>query len=162
MPRTRPRRARPRVRRHAWRRPGRQSLAAVACVITAALAAGVASARPAQSPIHPALLTGIFWGQLRPAEKQAYLSGFIAGAAAEQARSVAAAEGRAQDSAAVSSRAIAKMRADRTLHFRFAVPVYAAQIDDFYWWENHASVPIVDAMIFFNGEMLKQQTTGRP
>jgi hypothetical protein len=148
---------------HRWRIPlGVTACGVAAFAITAALAAGVVSARQSQPPIHPALLTGIFWGQLRPAEKQAYLSGFIAGAAAEQARSVAAAEGRAQDSVAVSSHAIAKMRADRTLHFRFAVPVYAAQIDDFYWWENHASVPIVDAMIFFNGEMLKQQTSGRP
>jgi hypothetical protein len=133
-----------------------------ASALTAGFAAGVATARETQPPLHPTLLTGIFWGQLHPAEKQAYLSGFIAGAAAEQVRSVAAAEGRSQDSAAVSSRAIAKLRADKALHFRFAVPVYAAQIDDFYWWENHASVPIVDAMIFFNGEMLKQQTTGRP
>jgi hypothetical protein len=140
----------------AWRLP----LTAGTLALTVGFAAGFAGARQ-QRPLHPALLTGIFWGQLPPREKQAYLTGFIAGAAAEQARSVATAEGRSRDSIAVSSNAIARMREERTLHFRFAVPVYAAQLDDFYWWQNHAEVPIVDAMIYFNGEMLKQQTDGR-
>ena len=69
------------------------------------------------------------------------------------------AAGNEGDSAAVSSGAIAALRAERALHFRFGPPVNSAQLDDFYWWKNHAPVSIVDAVIHFNREMLKQQTT---
>jgi hypothetical protein len=140
-------------------------------MLSAAIAgyAAGASARPAaaasqhaQQPPHAALLTGAYWSRLTPAAKQAYLSGFIAGAAAEQARAVAESEGKGGDSAAVSSAAIERLRTTRALRFRFTPAVYSAQVDDFYWWSNHADTPIVDAMIFFNTEMLKQQAHDNP
>jgi hypothetical protein len=107
------------------------------------------------------LLTGEYWMRLTPAERQIYLNGFLAGAAAEQARAVAAAAGREADSVAVSSGAVVALRAAGTLHFPFAASVYSAQVDDFYWWTNHADTPIVDAMIFFNRQMLAQQEEHR-
>ena len=116
---------------------------------------------PRSAPPAP-LLTGEYWARLTPAERQVYLSGFVAGAAAEQARSVASAAGRESDSAAVSSGAIADLRARHSLHFPFAPSVYSAQVDDFYWWSNHRDTPIVDAMIFFNREMLKQRANMKP
>jgi hypothetical protein len=119
--------------------------------------AGASSSTPARAEPHAALLAGAYWQKLSPAERQAYLTGFVAGAAAEQARSRAEQSGRASDSAAVSSGAIDALRSARALHFRFAPHVYSAQIDDFYWKSDHAATPIVDAMIFFNREMLKQQ-----
>jgi len=117
----------------------------------------------AQSSAPPApLLTGEYWAGLTPAERQVYLSGFVAGAAAEQARAVANAAGRESDSAAVSSGAVADLRARHLLQYPFAPSVYSAQVDDFYWWSNHRDTPIVDAMIFFNREMLKQRASMKP
>ncbi|HET7458936.1 MAG TPA: hypothetical protein VFJ74_14900 [Gemmatimonadaceae bacterium] len=117
---------------------------------------------PSSSPAaaaepHATMQSGAYWTKLSPAERQIYLTGFLAGAAAEQARARAEQSGRAGDSAAVSSGAVEMLRRDRALHFRFAPAVYSAQVDDFYWNGSHAATPIVDAMIFFNGEMLKQQ-----
>jgi hypothetical protein len=120
--------------------------------------AGASSSTPAaRAEPHAALLAGAYWQKLSPAERQAYLTGFVAGAAAEQARSRAEQSGRATDSAAVSSGAIDALRSARALHFRFAPHVYSAQVDDFYTKSDRAATPIVDAMIFFNREMLKQQ-----
>ena len=126
-----------------------------------AVGATAASARGTFAP-HAALLTGEYWSRLTPAERQIYLSGFLAGAAAEQARGEAVAAGRADDSAAVSSGAVVALRERRALHFSFAPSVYSAQVDDFYWWSDHRQTPIVDAMIFFNGEMLKQRQGAHP
>jgi hypothetical protein len=132
----------------------------VALAVAVGVVTGAAMAR--QQEPHPTLLAGAYWSQLRSSEKQIYLTGFLAGAAAEQARGLALSEGKAADSLAVSSHAIARLRAERALQFRFAPAVYSAQIDDFYWWQNHREIPIVDAIIRFNGDMLKQQTEGRP
>jgi len=134
---------------------------AFAAATVAALGATAVSARGTFAP-PAALLTGEYWSRLTPAERQAYLSGFVAGAAAEQARSEATAAGRGDDSAAVSSGAVAALRERRALRFPFAPSVYSAQVDDFYWWSNHRDTPIVDAMIFFNREMLKQQQGAQP
>jgi hypothetical protein len=142
------------------RRAGLAAAAGAVAMGAVAFAAGRASAR--QRAPHPALLAGDYWASLAPAAKQGYLTGFIAGAAAEQVRAQAVAAGNAADSAAVSSGAVAALRAGRALHFRFAPPVYSAQVDDFYWWKNHAPVPVVDAMITINREMLKQQQAGAP
>jgi hypothetical protein len=117
---------------------------------------GPSSPAAAAEP-HATMQSGAYWTKLSPAERQIYLTGFLAGAAAEQARARAEQSGRAGDSAAVSSGAVETLRRDRALHFRFAPAVYSAQVDDFYWNGSHAATPIVDAMIFFNGEMLKQQ-----
>jgi hypothetical protein len=146
------------------RRSGAAATLAVA-VMTAAAGAGLVTAARGAAPHpapHAALLTGEYWQRLTPAERQVYLSGFLAGAAAEQARSRAAAAGSEGDSAAVSSGAVAALRAERALHFPFAPAVYSAQVDDFYWWANHRDTPIVDAMIFFNAEMLKQRAGTGP
>ena len=97
---------------------------------------------------------------LTVSEKQGYVSGFLAGAAEEQVRGQAVAAHRSGDSTAVSSAAVESLRASHTLRFRFAPAVYASQLDDFYWWENHARVPIVDAMIAINAQMEAQQDHG--
>ena len=58
------------------------------------------------------------------------------------------------DSAAVSSAAIAKLKAAKQLHFPYSASVYTVQLDDFYWWTNHIGTPIVDVMISTNRQML--------
>jgi hypothetical protein len=138
------------------------SIAAIAVAAAAAVGAVTGAAMARQREPHATMLAGAYWSQLRPHEKQIYLAGFLAGAAAEQVRGVAQAAGKAADSLAVSRDAISALRAERALQFRFATRVYSAQIDDFYWWQNHRETPIVDAMIRFNADMLKQQTEGRP
>ncbi|HVE78873.1 MAG TPA: hypothetical protein VNA89_08435 [Gemmatimonadaceae bacterium] len=139
-------------------------LLAVVAAAAAAFGAPVLArqARAGVSDPHATMLTGEYWQRLTPAERQVYLAGFLAGAAAEQARALAGAAGRAGDSVAVSSTAIDSLRRARSLHFRFGPAVYSAQVDDYYWWHNHRARPIVDALIFFNREMLKQQEEGRP
>ena len=135
----------------------------VALAVAVGVISGAAMARQQhQQQPHATLLAGAYWSQLRPAEKQIYLAGFLAGAAAEQVRGRAVSEGKAADSLAVSSQAISQLRAERGLQYRFAPAVYSAQIDDFYWWQNHRETPIVDAMIRFNADMLKQQSESRP
>jgi hypothetical protein len=122
-------------------------------VVCAAFLAGHGVARATQEPRHPALLTGADWAAFGSRGKEAYLTGFIAGAAAEQVRANAATSGQSSDSSAVSTGAVAKLLAARDLRFSYAPSVYAAQLDDFYWWENHRAVPIVDAMISINRRM---------
>jgi hypothetical protein len=124
--------------------------------------AGSARAGGDAAAPHATQLTGEYWAQLRPTEKQAYLTGFITGAAAEQVRARAAAEGHAGDSAAASSGAVSALRARRALQFRFAAAVYSSQVDDFYWWENHVPIPIMDVVIRLNQDMLKQQGSAEP
>jgi hypothetical protein len=108
------------------------------------------------------LLAGTYWTHLTEAERQAYVSGFLAGAAAEQVRGEAVVAHRAGDSAAVSSAAVDSLHAVHALRFRFAPAVYASQMDDFYWWENHRRIPIVDAMIVINAQLDGQQDHGGP
>jgi hypothetical protein len=127
----------------------------LAALALTALIGGIAAA-PAPEP-HPALLTGEYWAHLAPHEKQIYLAGFIAGAAVEQARGEARAAGAEGDSLAVSTAAVERMRRARTLRYRFATSVYSAQLDDYYWWDNHVTTPIADVMVRVNGEMLRQQ-----
>jgi hypothetical protein len=117
-------------------------------------AMGVLGQPAVPAPTH---LGGAYWKQLSAGEKQAYLAGFLAGAAAEQARAAARAIHRETDSTAISSAGMDALRAHDALRYRFAPHVYAAQIDDFYWWQDRVSVPIVDAMIAINGAMDDQQ-----
>ena len=88
----------------------------------------------------PAQLAGRDWQKFGPKEKEAYLAGFIAGAAAIRSNAGAA------NPDTTPSRAIDVMRAAKELPFPYSVSVYASQIDDFYWWQNHLDVPIVDVM----------------
>jgi hypothetical protein len=95
---------------------------------------------PARSLQAPAQLAGRDWQKFGPKEKEAYLAGFIAGAAAIRSNAGAA------NPDTTPSRAIDVMRAAKELPFPYSVSVYASQIDDFYWWQNHLDIPIVDVM----------------
>lgn len=52
------------------------------------------------------------------------------------------------------------MRAGGTLPFPYAVNVYSARLDDYYWWENHRSLPIWYAIWEVNND-LKRLTQHR-
>jgi hypothetical protein len=101
------------------------------------LGSGAIPARQLQAP---AQLAGRDWQKFGPKEKEAYLAGFIAGAATVRSG------GGAVSTDTTPSRAIDVMRAAKELPFPYSVSVYASQIDDFYWWQNHLDIPIVDVM----------------
>jgi hypothetical protein len=117
--------------------------AAAMAVIGAALLGGglVVGARAAQEPRRWVALDGRDWAQFAPREKQAYVAGFLAGAS----------------QAAVSNRDTAVIRTTvdslyRTggLTFPFGHMVYANQLDEFFWWDNHVPIPLYLALPTIN------------
>lgn len=141
-------------------RRGRRTQVLFIVGIVLACAVGIAGA--VQQPRHSLLLTGEDWRSWSLKEKERYLNGFLAGAAAEQARASAVRAGDATDSSVISSRAAWTLHENASLQFRFAPAVYEVQLDDFYWWTNHRDIPILDAMITINRAMLQQQSDGNP
>lgn len=102
------------------------------------LGSGTAAAR--QAEWGPSLLTGRDWKGFGSKEKEAYIAGFVAGAAAMRIDSAGG------ETDTTPSQRIDAMRMAKQLPFPYSVSVYASQIDDYYWWENHLEVPIVDVM----------------
>jgi hypothetical protein len=104
-------------------------------------------AMPAKEVESPAQLAGRDWQGFGPKEKEAYLAGFIAGAALVRGNSAV------ESADTTPSKAIEVMRAAKALPYPYSVSVYASQIDDYYWWENHLDVPIVDVMARTNYQL---------
>ena len=104
-------------------------------------------AMPVKGVQSPAQLAGRDWKGFGPREKEAYLAGFIAGAAAVRGNSAA------ESTDTTPSKAIDVMRTAKQLPYPYSVSVYASQIDDYYWWENHLEVPIVDVMARTNFQL---------
>jgi hypothetical protein len=96
---------------------------------------------------------GAYWAGLTGAEKQAYVSGFLAGALSEQVREIAVAAHRVADSGLVRSVLVDSLRASHGVRFPFAPAVYTSQLDDFYWWQDHATIPIDDALVRINARL---------
>jgi hypothetical protein len=117
--------------------------AAIAVIAGAALlgAGFVMGASAAEHPRRWTALDGRDWTQFAPKEKEAYVAGFLAGAA----------------NAAVSTSDTAVIRTTvdslyRTgaLQFPFGHLVYANQLDEFYWWDNHVPTPLYLALSAIN------------
>ena len=127
--------------------------AAIAVIAGAALfGAGLAvGASAAEVPRRWTALDGRDWTQFAPKEKEAYVAGFLAGAA----------------NAAVSTSDTAVIRTTvdslyRTgaLQFPFGHMVYANQLDEFYWWDNHVPTPLYLALSEIN-QRLRNNSTSR-
>jgi hypothetical protein len=105
---------------------------------------------------------GAYWQALSGKEKDAYVRGYLAGARSEQVREIAVAAHRMADSAvvpgAVETAIVDSLRVSHAVRFAFAATVYVAQLDDFYWWQDHAAVPVDDALIRINAQMEAQQS----
>jgi len=117
--------------------------AAIAAIAGAALLGGglVVGASAAQESRRWTALDGRDWTQFAPKEKEAYVAGFLAGAANAAAKT--------------SDTAVIRMTVDslyRTgaLQFPFGHMVYANQLDEFYWWENHVTIPLYLALSSIN------------
>lgn len=90
------------------------------------------------------------WVGFAPGEKQAYLAGFLAGAGLTQAEAVAG--GVNADSGRVAAVLDSLDRAG-ALHFAHGGSVYAAQMSDFYWWEDHRTIRLYLALRHINQGM---------
>jgi hypothetical protein len=103
-----------------------------------------------------------YWQALSGKEKDAYVRGYLAGALSEQVREIAVAAHRMADSGvvpgAVEKAIVDSLRASHVVRFAFAATVYVAELDDFYWWQDHAAVPVDDALIRINAQMEAQQS----
>ena len=106
-----------------------------------------------------------FWQGLSAKDKDAYVRTFLAGVRSAQVREIAVAEHRMADSAVVPGEvetAIGdSLRASHAVRFPFAATVYVAQLDDFYWWRDHAAVPVGDALNRINAQMEALQSGSR-
>jgi hypothetical protein len=105
---------------------------------------------------------GTYWQALSGKEKDAYVRGYLAGALSEQVREIAVAAHRLADSAvvpgAVETAIVDSLRVSHAVRFPFAATVYVAQLDDFYWWQDHMAVPVDDALRRINAQMEAQQS----
>jgi hypothetical protein len=118
--------------------------AAAIAVIAGAplLGAGlVAGASAAEQPRRWTALDGHEWTQFAPKEKEAYVAGFLAGAANAAVST--------RDTAVIRSAVDSLYRAG-ALQFPFGHMVYANQLDEFYWWDNHVPTPLYLAMSAIN------------
>lgn len=123
--------------------------AAAAGVLGAALL--VASLQASQEPRRWVALDGRDWTQFAPKEKQAYVAGFLAGAAG------AAGAAANNTDTAVIRRTVDSLYRAGALRFPFGHMVYATQLDEFYWWENHVPVPLYVALSSINQRLRQQQ-----
>ena len=121
----------------------------VTLVILAGSALAV-SARPRQEPErHWLSITGHDWLRMGPDVRNAYVEGFLAGAAVSQAASGA------RDSAGVRT-GLERLGRSGRFRFPFAANVYASRMNDYYWWKNHLPLPTWYAFMEVN------TTLGRP
>ena len=117
----------------------------MAVAVAALLGAGLAvDARAAQEPRRWVMLDGRDWTQFAPPQKQAYVAGFLAGAAAAATSN--------PDTAAIRS-TVDSLYLARELRFSLGHMVYATQLDEFYWWDNHIPIPLYLALSSINQRM---------
>jgi hypothetical protein len=121
----------------------------VTLVILAGSALAV-SARPGQErERHWLSITGHDWLRMGPDVRNAYVEGFLAGAAVSQAATGA------RDSAGVRT-GLEQLGRSGRFRFPFAANVYASRMSDYYWWRNHLPLPTWYAFLEVN------TTLGRP
>jgi hypothetical protein len=109
---------------------------------------------------------GSYWQALSGKEKDAYVRAFLAGALSAQVREIAVAAHHSADTAEVRTevrtevrdKIVDSLRASHAVRFPFAATVYVAQLDDFYWWQDHMAVPVDDALLRINAQMEAQQS----
>jgi hypothetical protein len=101
-------------------------------------------ARAAQVPRRWMTLDGRDWTQFAPQQKQAYVAGFLAGAAAAATSN--------PDTAVIRATVDSLYQAGG-LRFPLGHMVYATQLDEFYWWDNHVPIPLYLALSSINQRM---------
>jgi ABC-type sugar transport system substrate-binding protein len=99
--------------------------------------------------------TGVEWAQMSPEARQAYTAGFLAGGALAQALDQGA-----RDSLGIAQALDSLGR--EGYRFPYGVNVYTARINDYYWWENHRSLPIWNAFQEVNNDLKRSTQQGSP
>ena len=123
--------------------------AAMAVAGAALLGVGLAAdARAAQEPRRWVMLDGRDWTQFAPQQKQAYVAGFLAGAAAVAT---------SNPDTTVIRRTVDSLYQAGGLQFPLGHMVYATQLDEFYWWDNHIPIPLYLALSSINQRMNQQR-----
>jgi hypothetical protein len=117
--------------------------AAIAVIVGASLlgAGLVMGLSAAQEPRRWTALDGRDWTQFAPKQKEAYVAGFLAGAANAAAST--------SDTAVIRTTVDSLYRTG-ALQFPFGHMVYANQLDEFYWWDNHVPIPLYLALSAIN------------
>jgi hypothetical protein len=108
----------------------------------------VATLKASQEPRRWMALDGRDWTQYAPKEKQAYVAGFLAGAAGAAATNA---------DTALIRRTVDSLYRGGALRFPFGHMVYATQLDEFYWWDNHVPIPLYLALSSINQRLRQQQ-----
>ena len=90
------------------------------------------------------------WQGFTSGEKQSYLAGFLAGAGLTQAEVVV---GSAQADSGRVAAVLDSLDRAGALHFAHGGSVYAAQLSDFYWWEDHRTIRLYLALRHINQGM---------
>jgi hypothetical protein len=126
--------------------------AAIAVIATAALFGGglVVGASASEQPPRWTALDGRDWTQFAPKEKEAYVAGFLGGAANAAVTT--------SDTAVIRATVDSLYRAG-ALQFPFGHMVYANQLDEFYWWENHVPTPLYLALSAINQRLGNSSTS---
>ncbi len=91
------------------------------------------------------------WAQLAPREKHALVTGFLIGGALADAERAGV-----TDSAGLH-RSVDSLFSGGNLRFPFGHVVYATQLDEFYWWDNHIPVPLYLALRDVNVRLKRQK-----
>lgn len=111
---------------------------------TAASAAAAAADDGAPDPIG---YSGTDWSRLTPDARDAYLIGFLAGAAAQQATNTRAATPAPGKVIAARARAL---KSEGRLTFPYRENVYRAHIDDYFFYRNRRVEPLIKVIVDMN------------
>lgn len=98
---------------------------------------------------HPTEVDGSAWQQMTEGEKLAFVTGFLAGAAAGQAAE-AAGVSRGEEGDPRVPATVRALRRERGLRFPFGAPVYKNQLDDYYWYRDRLPRPVLEALLELN------------
>jgi hypothetical protein len=128
---------------------GWRLVTAGAALLAAGLTAGLMAS---QEPRRWLAYDGRDWTQFAPKEKQAYVAGFLAGAAGAAAGAASAAT-----DTVVLRRTVDSLYRAQALRFPFGHMVYATQLDEFYWWDNHVPVPLYVALWSINQRLRQNE-----
>jgi hypothetical protein len=99
-------------------------------------------AAPAGASIDPLLFTGNEWDKLNGDERDAYLQGFISGAAAQQA---AAAKGSAEGKAVAARAVLLKRSGALTIPYR--ENVYRSHLDDWFFYTDRRPQTLIAVIV---------------
>lgn len=97
---------------------------------------------------------GFTWKAMTEPEKMAFLSGFLAGAALEQAVA-SLGPGTGQDVSVKS--ALAALQTEKRLRFPFSPSVYKSQLEDFYFYQDRLSRTLPEAIFEVNQRLRRKE-----